>query len=99
MSDQLQDGTVMNRGLTNKIVAQEVELKFDADPGVPFPDLSGAADTVGEATESQLDATYFDTADTQLARHGITLRRRTGGEDAGWQLKTHAREAQRNAMR
>ena len=89
----------MNRGLTDKIVAQEVELKFDADPGVPFPDLSGAADTVGEATESQLDATYFDTADTQLARHGITLRRRTGGEDAGWHLKLPAGQDERTEVR
>jgi len=58
---------------------QEVERKFDADPGAPLPDLSGATGTVSEAVESQLDATYFDTADAQLARHRITLRRRTGG--------------------
>ena len=30
---------------------------------------------------------YFDTDDLRLARSGATLRRRTGGEDAGWHLK------------
>jgi uncharacterized protein YjbK len=30
---------------------------------------------------------YFDTAALALAAHGITLRRRTGGVDAGWHLK------------
>ena len=88
----------MNPGSTNKVVAQEVELKFDADPSAPFPDLS-AAGTVSEATETQLDATYFDTADTQLARHGITLRRRTGGEDAGWHLKVPAGQDERTEVR
>jgi len=40
---------------------REVERKFDADPGVSLPDLSDLACLVSEATESQLDATYFDT--------------------------------------
>src|ERR1035437_7695051 len=65
----------------------EVERKFDADPGALLPDLSGAAAAVSEAVEAQLDATYFDTADTRLARHHVPLRRRTGGDDAGWHLK------------
>src|SRR5665647_1814402 len=68
----------------------EVERKFDADPGALLPDLSGAAAAVSEAVESQLDATYFDTADTRLARYRITLRRRTGGDDAGWHLRLPA---------
>jgi uncharacterized protein YjbK len=37
-----------------------------------------------------LDATYFDTDDLRLARHRRTLRRRSGGSDAGWHLKTPA---------
>ena len=57
----------------------EVERKFDVDPGVVLPDLSGAAAAVSEAVESQLDATYFDTADGRLVRHHITLRPRSGG--------------------
>ena len=37
--------------------------------------------------EHQLDAQYFDSPDLVLASHRITLRRRTGGSDAGWHLK------------
>lgn len=78
---------------------REVERKFDADPGAPLPDLSGLADAVSEAAQSQLDAIYFDTADTQLARHHITLRRRTGGDDAGWHLKLPAGQDTRTEVR
>ena len=77
----------------------EVERKFDADPGLPLPDLTGAAGSVSEAVESQLDATYFDTADARLARHRITLRRRTGGDDAGWHLKLPAGPDERTEVR
>ena len=38
----------------------------------------------------RLAATYFDTADLRLAAAGLTLRRRTGGDDAGWHLKVPA---------
>ena len=34
-----------------------------------------------------LTATYFDTAGLRLAAAHITLRRRTGGTDAGWHIK------------
>jgi CHAD domain-containing protein len=78
---------------------REVERKFEAGPGLPLPDLAGAGGTVGDAVESQLDATYFDTADARLARHGITLRRRTGGEDAGWHLKLPAGPDERTEVR
>src|SRR5450631_4482810 len=77
----------------------EVERKFDADPAMSLPDLTGEAGSVGEATQSQLDATYFDTADARLARHHITLRRRTGGEDAGWHLKLPAGQDERTEVR
>ncbi len=33
-----------------------------------------------------MTATYFDTPDLRLGRAGVTLRRRTGGSDAGWHL-------------
>src|SRR5450759_2589548 len=77
----------------------EVERKFDVDPGALLPDLSGAAVAVSEGVESQLDATYFDTADTRLARQRITLRRRTGGDDAGWHLKLPAGQDERTEVR
>ena len=35
----------------------------------------------------KLDNTYFDTSDTGLRLFGITLRRRVGGSETGWQLK------------
>ncbi|ALG85209.1 CYTH and CHAD domain-containing protein [Gordonia phthalatica] len=67
----------------------EVELKFDVDAGLPAPDLTGLVEgsTVGEPATYLLEATYFDTADTLLAKNRMTLRRRTGGTDAGWHLK------------
>ena len=78
---------------------REVERKFDADPGSPLPDLSGSGETLSVAERSQLDATYFDTADARLARLGITLRRRTGGQDAGWHLKLPAGQDERTEVR
>ncbi len=67
----------------------ETELKYDAPQGAPLPDL---ADLPGVAAESDpeeqpLKAQYYDSDDLRLIRHGITLRRRTGGSDAGWHLK------------
>ncbi|WP_320781516.1 CYTH and CHAD domain-containing protein [Streptomyces sp. CRN 30] len=35
----------------------------------------------------ELDAVYYDTDDLRLTRAGASLRRRTGGTDAGWHLK------------
>ncbi|MEX5720580.1 CYTH and CHAD domain-containing protein [Geodermatophilus maliterrae] len=67
----------------------EVERKFEAGPDAVLPDLStvdGVA-TVGDVVPHELDATYYDTPDLRLARARITLRRRTGGTDAGWHLK------------
>jgi inorganic triphosphatase YgiF len=67
----------------------ETELKFEVGPDFVLPDLSGMADglAVRAPQVDQLVASYFDTADLRLARARITLRRRTGGTDAGWHLK------------
>ena len=67
---------------------REVEQKFAADDAFVMPDLvlAGAASVSKQPTVT-LTAHYFDTADLRLARSGITLRRRTGGSDAGWHLK------------
>jgi CHAD domain-containing protein len=67
----------------------EVERKYEVGAGTVFPalaDLDGVA-TMGQAVELDLEAVYFDTAELDLARRGTTLRRRTGGHDAGWHLK------------
>ena len=67
----------------------EVEAKFDLEPGHPLPDLADVAGVAStqDAAAQRLTATYFDTPDLRLARAGVTLRRRTGGQDAGWHLK------------
>jgi CHAD domain-containing protein len=77
---------------------QEVERKFDTDLGTPLPDLSQLGET-SEPAELQLDATYFDTARLDLAGHNVTLRRRTGGDDAGWHLKLPAGQDERTEVR
>ncbi|MFF7211524.1 CHAD domain-containing protein [Streptomyces sp. NPDC008238] len=67
----------------------ETERKYEAAEQTGEPDLEGlpgvAAVRVLEPAE--LDAVYIDTSDLRLATHRITLRRRTGGDDAGWHLK------------
>ena len=67
---------------------RETERKYEAPAELELPDpgrLFGLG--VGSQDEVELDATYFDTADLRLARAGVTLRRRVGGDDAGWHLK------------
>jgi inorganic triphosphatase YgiF len=39
-----------------------------------------------------LDAVYFDTTDLALARRAVAVRRRTGGPDEGWHVKSSAAE-------
>ncbi|MFC8090804.1 CHAD domain-containing protein [Streptomyces sp. NPDC057301] len=67
---------------------REIERKYESDDS-GLPDLTGVAgvDAVIDKGVAQLDATYYDTADERLAASSITLRRRTGGSDAGWHLK------------
>ena len=67
----------------------EIELKFATDEAFRLPDLGGlpGVASVAPAQEWRLEATYLDTPDLRLAAHRHTLRRRTGGHDAGWHLK------------
>jgi CHAD domain-containing protein len=65
-------------------IATESERKYDVPDGFQLPSLAGAC----EPATHDLDATYFDTDDLRLARNRRTLRRRSGGADAGWHLKT-----------
>ncbi|MFF1412844.1 CHAD domain-containing protein [Streptomyces sp. NPDC058289] len=72
---------------------REIERKFEfrttkaGRRGVP--DLTGTAAiaAVTDQGTAELDAVYYDTPDQRLAADGLTLRRRTGGKDAGWHLK------------
>ena len=68
---------------------RETERKYDAQEQTQLPaldDLPGVSATVGP-DEQTLEAVYYDTDDLRLARSGVTLRRRSGGDDAGWHLK------------
>jgi CHAD domain-containing protein len=67
----------------------ERELKFDVEPGFVVPDIAGLLPAGGRTVTSteQLRSDYFDTTDHALLRAHMTLRRRTGSTDAGWQLK------------
>jgi CHAD domain-containing protein len=67
----------------------EIERTYSPHPGVDLPDLAtlSGVERVAEPRVDIMTATYFDTADLALARAGVSLRRRTGGTDAGWHLK------------
>ena len=75
----------------------EIEVKFAATPETEPPELAGAIEgVVSESSDIHfLSAVYFDTEDLRLTRNKITLRRRTGGKDAGWHLKLPKQGAHR----
>ncbi|MEU1850063.1 CYTH and CHAD domain-containing protein [Streptomyces sp. NPDC019990] len=67
---------------------REIERKYEAqDSGLP--DLTGVTGVAAILDQgvAHLDAIYYDTTDQRLAASSVTLRRRTGGSDAGWHLK------------
>jgi CHAD domain-containing protein len=79
----------------------EIERKFDVETRTVLPNLTSAEGvaSVDQPSEFQLEAVYFDTPDYDLARQRITLRRRTGGTDAGWHLKRPAGPDTRTEIR
>ncbi|EFC83897.1 CYTH and CHAD domain-containing protein [Parafrankia sp. EUN1f] len=68
---------------------REIERKYSVDPGFMLPKLAQVpgVSTARTRRAVTLEAIYHDTEDLRLARNRITLRRRTGGPDAGWHLK------------
>lgn len=68
---------------------REIERKYEATGATQLPDLSRVAgvSAVDHRGVRDLDAVYYDTEDLRLAADSLTLRRRTGGDDAGWHLK------------
>lgn len=72
----------------------EIETKLTVEASAALPDplqhkavrKSGLTAVTPEVVH-ELDATYFDTDHLDLLRSKVTLRRRTGGDDAGWHLK------------
>jgi CHAD domain-containing protein len=82
-------------------MALETETKYEADADAVLPGLDtlpGVRGTRGPDLV-QLEAEYYDTADLRLLRSGITLRRRKGGDDAGWHLKLPAAAGSREEIR
>jgi inorganic triphosphatase YgiF len=79
----------------------EVERKFDVDASIQPPSFDGLEGVarVERVQVQSLDAVYFDTVERDLAANRITLRRRTGGLDAGWHLKLPAGSDARTEMR
>jgi len=79
----------------------EIERKFAVTDATVSPSFAGLASVarVERSPAQDLDAVYFDTPDRDLAGHRITLRRRTGGSDAGWHLKLPAGPDARTELR
>jgi CHAD domain-containing protein len=67
----------------------EQEDKFEVDTDWVMPQLTELVPDGGRLDQETrtLDNTYFDTAGAGLRLFGITLRRRIGGSETGWQLK------------
>ncbi|GAA2099556.1 CYTH and CHAD domain-containing protein [Microlunatus panaciterrae] len=70
----------------------EREDKYEVDSTFVLPDPADLLLPAGhvETAELRLESEYFDTERGDLHRLGLTLRRRTGDADVGWQLKVPA---------
>src|SRR5208337_1011316 len=87
-------------------VVREIGRKYDASPSgtAALDAVHSMIGVAGVAAVTQqdpeiLDAVYYDTGDLRLIRAGVTLRRRTGGDDAGWHLKLPAGAGTRDEIR
>jgi CHAD domain-containing protein len=82
------------RETERKYEAADLTADLTAEPTAE-PDLTGLPGVAEVRTlePAELDAVYFDTSDLRLATHRTTLRRRTGGDDAGWHLKLPTSQA------
>ena len=67
-------------------MAPEIESKYDIAPDFAMPSLADLGRRV-EVDTVNLSSTYYDTGDHDLLRYRLTLRRRSGDADTGWQLK------------
>lgn len=79
----------------------EVERKFDVVESTVSPSFEGLAvvSRVQHAPTQVLEAVYYDTPAADLSANKITLRRRTGGTDAGWHVKLPAGPDSRTEVR
>ncbi|MBP1822217.1 CYTH and CHAD domain-containing protein [Mycobacterium sp. OAE908] len=79
----------------------EVERKFEVFESTVSPSFEGLSSVARVARKpvQHLEAVYFDTPAHDLAARRVTLRRRTGGTDAGWHLKLPAGPDARTEVR
>lgn len=78
----------------------ELEHKFDVTDTTVSPSFEGLA-CVGRTEKLPtlaLEAVYLDTPGYDLSANLVTLRRRTGGPDAGWHLKLPAGQTARTEI-
>ena len=90
--------------MTTPTVHREVERKLRVPAQFTFPDLvsSGVITSWTPGNPFEMTAVYYDTPELRLFRWRITLRRRVGGDDAGWHLKlpvAKADESSRDEVR
>jgi CHAD domain-containing protein len=71
------------------LVVEEREDKFEVDPDWVMPQVMRLVPDGGRLDQEvrTLDNSYFDTPGAGLRLFGVTLRRRVGGSETGWQLK------------
>src|SRR4029453_7375599 len=71
-----------------RAVEEQVD-KFEVEPDWVLPQITPLVPAGGRIDQEvrRLDNTYFDTPSAGLRLFGITLRRRMGGSETGWQLK------------
>jgi CHAD domain-containing protein len=70
-------------------VVEEQEDKFEVDSDWVLPPVANLVPNGGRLDQEvrRLENTYFDTPGAGLRVFGVTLRRRVGGSETGWQLK------------
>jgi CHAD domain-containing protein len=79
----------------------EREDKYDVSMIFQLPDFADLVPAGGRCDRRviRLQNDYYDTDDYDLLRNGIVLRRRTGDEDTGWQLKLPKSQGVRAELR
>ncbi|OIH97288.1 CYTH domain-containing protein [Curtobacterium sp. MCBA15_001] len=76
----------------------EIERTYDLPDAAALPDLIGVGGVLqlDHQDPFELDATYWDTERYDLVASHVTVRRRTGGHDAGWHIKRAASDTVRH---
>jgi CHAD domain-containing protein len=70
------------------MLEQELKLSVEGAFAPTLPPGRTDISRIDELPALDLRATYYDTPDLRLARHGVTLRNRTGeGDDEAWTVK------------